>query len=173
MLKYYFISLLISSAVSIGCNSSNKLINTAKTDTISHLNLNIKENNKIVFLTFDMSLIDSTKDRYSFTLINKIISEGILKKHLFKEEKSIEKNYLYISFSNQGGQESDWIKVNDPLNMLYEYPTSENNDLGKSVISQNKGILTFRFQADSNFNFISIYKPTADLKLKKIYYASL
>lgn len=172
MIRYCY-ALLFTVVLLTACSSTNTLNNTASSAIIPHLNLNLKGNSKIVFLTFDMILQDSIKDTYTFTLINKICSEGSIKKHLYNDEMSFEKNFLYIKLSNQEGKESSWIKVNDPLNMLYEYPSDENNNLGKSVIRNNKGILSFRFQSDSSFNFLSIYKQDSNLQLKKIYYATL
>ena len=172
MFKNYSILLVIVLLQLMACSSSNKLSNS-KSEIIPTLNLDLKDNSKIAFLTFNMSLLDSIKDTYSFTLVNKICSKGVLKKQFYTDEVLIEKNYLYIQCSNTEGQVSKWIKVNDPLNMVYEYPASENNDLGKAVFASKQGILTFRFQCDSSYNFLSIYKPTTDLQLKKIYYAAL
>ena len=172
MNKYNFIFLIVIICLTSACRHANKLHN-AETANLPHLNLNLKENNKIVFLTFNMLLVDSIKDTYSFSLVNKISSEGNLKKNLYEDELMIEKNYLYIKFSNGEGQESNWLKVEDPLSMLYEYPASENNDLGKTVVNKKKGELSFRFQSDSSYNLISIYKPATNNQLKKIYYAAM
>lgn len=129
--------------------------------------------NKIVFLTFKVIQPDTSKEVYDFKLINKIITDGELKKNLFMQEPTIEPFSYYYSVSDNIKQKKELIKIPDPLTMSLEY-AGDDGAFHKIRIKKDSGQLTVRFQLSANSKYISIYKPNPDLiTLKEIYNASL
>ena len=167
--KKYF-SMLIFLVSLIFC-SPHPLKTTPQTP-LEKLKLNIPENatDKIVFLTFKISLEDSTTDKHLVTLINSTLAEGKLKIKSFKEPVEIEKNYLYFELSADENGVKNYERVENPLRMVYEYPGEVNGQLAKALIKNKTGDFVIRFQYDSSMKYLLIYKPGIDsLILKPIY----
>ncbi len=178
LVKARFIPLLIMGLV-VGCHPANKLKKSNKDDLAEPLNVlhEIKDKtagSKIVFLTFEITETDSTKEAYNFRLINKIFSNGTLKKSPFPSIPAYEQNHFYCELSSADNQRIGLIKTDDPLNRVFEFP-GEEKDLGKQVIRRPSGQFTIRFQFDKNIKFLSIFKLSNNNPklLKKIYYAAL
>ncbi len=128
---------------------------------------------KIVFLTFRITITDSLNDQYDIKLINKIIADGSLKKNAFSKETVIEPNYLYyqVTGGDTKGNDKHFERVENPLARTFEY-TSEDGKLAKKTIKTSTGELAIRFQYDQNSKSISIFKPDQQsAKLKPIYHA--
>ena len=140
------------------------------------LELNKRNNtlNKIAFLTFSITLKDSTKDLYEIRLINTIFAEGALKKADFAEKTVIEPNYLYYQILGENGAKKGdhYERIENPLSQVYEYP-SGNGTLAKKTITKSFGELVIRFQYDQTTKSILIFKPDPlSLVLKPIYHAT-
>ena len=129
--------------------------------------------NKIVFLTYEVVLVDSAKDEYSFSLVNKTFSNGTLKKDLAPNDEIKDASYFYYEFAGGQNKLNKQYKVLNPLNLTLEYP-EENGTLNKKTVSKKKGELTIRFVYEEQLKSISIFKVTPNsINLKKIYNASL
>lgn len=177
-MKYDVMILLLLSLLS-GCTSTNKMLKLNKDDIAQQLNVfsqirNANTSNKIVFLTFEVTVNDGTKDQYSFRLVHKIFADGRLKKSPYSSEPVLEQNYFYCELANANSQRLELIKTENPLQKVYEFPGDE-KDLGKQVITQQKGQFTIRFQYSEVIKYLSIFKPgsTEPKTLKKIYNAVL
>ncbi len=128
--------------------------------------------NKIVFLTFEVSLIDSAREEYGFRLINKTFSTGTLKKETKSNLGPTGRGFLYYTL-DENNNKPIFAKVPDPLEMLVEYP-GENQSMEKKTFYRNKGEITIRFQFEKNAKTISIFKVSRNSQtLKKVYYANL
>lgn len=161
----------------LGCKSPNKLHQQSRDEVASQLHVlndSYANENKIVFLNFEITEIDSIREEYSFKLINKIYADGILKKSPFAVATSFEKNYLYCEISSAEKQRLDFVKTEDPLNKIYEYP-GDDKGLGKQLIKAQKGNFSIRFQYNSNMKYLTIYKLGNNNydTLKTLYHAVL
>lgn len=137
------------------------------------LNKNGDALNKIVFLTFEVTLVDSVKDEYSFSLLHKNFSVGTLKKDLSLNDERKDDAYLYYGFEGAADKPNKQYKVLNPLVLTLEYP-EDNGALNKKTVYKKKGELTIRFQYEQNLKSISIFKvKPGSLTLKKIYDATL
>ena len=157
------------------CSSQHKTQGQFKDVQPEKLNVSNKENaeNKIVFLTFQMTLTDSVKDTYTFTVTNTIFAEGILNKKSFNSDIPIEPYYLYCEITDDSKKRVDMIKVQNPLTKVFEY-SPDKVALEKKLFTSNTGELYIRFQFNKNSKYLTIYKPQSDLQtLKKIYYAQI
>lgn len=161
--------------ISLSCSSQRKSQNQSNNLKAEKLNVSSRENaeNKIVFLTLNMTLLDSVKDTYSFTLTNTIFAEGTLQKKSFNNNISIEPFYLYCEISDESKKRIDMIKVQNPLMKVFEY-SPDKTILEKKLFTSTSGELYLRFQFTRNSKYLTIYKPQNDLQtLKKIYYAQI
>ncbi len=172
-------TLLLILGLCLGCSSANKLHTSKKNEQTEHLNVlngisKTNERGKLVFLTFEVTANDSTKDQYTFRLVNKILADGRMKKSPYSSEPVIEQNYFYCELATANSERLELIKTENPLQKVYEFP-GDNKDLGKQVITQQKGQFTIRFQYSDAIKYLSIFKPgnTESKTLKKIYYAVL
>lgn len=129
--------------------------------------------NKIVFLTIQITRIDSLNDRYRFKVIHTRFAEGQVKKNPMAEF-SPEPRYLYCEILDADKKRADYIRVENPLFRVYEFNESPESPLQKKVISSAQGELFLRFQLDKTAKYLSIYKQSPDYKsLKRIYYATI
>jgi hypothetical protein len=159
----------------LACSSSNQTNQTKSQEPVIQpvlLHLPDSGIGKIVFLSFDMSVIDSAKDSYQFILKNKQFVEGQLKAKNLLHGNAMEPQYLYCEIANSSGEKSPMIPVPNPLYRVYEYPADEKNALNKITLTHKQGELFVRFQWQPNDTYLSIYKPSLDLlTFKQIYYA--
>ena len=144
----------------------------AKTPLLE-LNKNGDALNKIVFLTYEVALVDSTKDEYSFVLVNKKFSEGSLKKDSAPLDEVKDPAYFYYEFAGAEDKPNKQYKVLNPLKLTLEYP-EDNGALNKKTVYKKKGEFIIRFQYVQSLKSISIFKvKPSSLTLKKIYDATL
>lgn len=128
--------------------------------------------NRIVFLTYKVTY-DSLKQQYGFQLINKIFAEGELNPNTLSEQPYTEPGYFYCEVT--GTNATQYNKVEDPLNIIREYPSDDNSGkLTKTAIHLPEGEITLRFQYMPGVKNILIKIPFPhSQKLKTIYYAQL
>ncbi|MEP7109670.1 MAG: hypothetical protein ABI760_16870 [Ferruginibacter sp.] len=158
-----------------GCSSLHKSQSQLKEVQAVKLNVSNGENaeNKIIFLTFQMTLADSIKDTYTFTVTNTIFAEGILNKNSFISDMPVEPYNLYCEITDDTKKRVDMIKVQNPLLKVFEY-SPDKTILEKRLFISNTGELFLRFQLTKNSKYLTIFKPQPDLQtLKKIYYAQI
>ena len=158
-----------------GCSHQSNIQRQLKDPPVEKLNISNGENaaNKILFLTLRMTLADSVKDTYEFTVIKSIFAEGILNKNSFKEDINIEPFILYCEITDDSKKRVDLVKVQNPLLKLYEYSPDKETQ-GKILVKNNSGELYLRFQLTKDAKYLTIYKPQPDFRtLKKIYYAQI
>lgn len=136
------------------------------------LNKNGAATNKIVFLTYKVTY-DSIKQQHNFRLINKVFADGELNPNTLSEQPYVEPNYFYCEVS--GTPSTQYNKVEDPLNIIREYPPDETSGkLTKVEIHQPEGEITLRFQYTPGVKNLLIKIPFPhSQKLKTIYYAQL
>jgi hypothetical protein len=159
----------------ISCTGRNRIQSRLKDPPVEKLNVSNGKNatNKILFLTLRMTLTDSAKDTYKFTVINTIFAEGILNKNSFNHTIPIEAYNLYCEITDESKKRVELVKVQNPLLRVFEY-SPDKGILGKELIKSNTGELYLRFQLTKDSKFLTIYKPQPDLQtLKKIYYAQI
>ncbi|MCY7422154.1 MAG: hypothetical protein LH478_10490 [Chitinophagaceae bacterium] len=160
-------------ACCLGCtprqNSRNKM---AKPIENLQLNAGNQALNKIVFLTFEVTLTDSAHEEYAFRLINKTFSSGTLKKGRQGKGETNDRGFLYYTL-DENNTKPIFAKVPDPLEMQLEYP-GENQSMEKKTFYRKKGEVTLRFQFEKSSKTISIFKVAQHSQaLKKVYYATL
>jgi hypothetical protein len=128
--------------------------------------------NKIVFLTYKVTY-DSLKQQYAFALVNKVFADGALNPNALAEQPNIEPHYFYCEVT--GSQATQYNKVEDPLNIIREYPSDESSGkLTKIEMHLPEGEITLRFQYTSDTKSLLIKTPLPhSQKLKTIYYAQL
>jgi hypothetical protein len=162
------ISILIS-ILFLQCRSSNGLRRPTEQLT---LNKNGDAINKIVFLTYKVTY-DSLKQQYSFGLVNKVFADGTLNPNTLSEQPYIEPHYFYCEVT--GSPATQYNKVEDPLNIVREYPSDETSgQLAKIEMHLPEGEITLRFQYTSGVKNLLIKVPFPhSQKLKTIYYAQL
>lgn len=159
----------------IGCSSQHKSQSQLKDIQMENLNISKGESagNKILFITFRMTLTDSVKDTYKFTVINTVFAEGILNKNSFNSDIAAEPYNLYCEISDENKKRLDLLKVQNPLLKVFEY-SPDKKTLEKKLFTSNTGELYLRFQFTKNSKYLTIYKPQPNLQiLKKIYYAQI
>ncbi|MEO6328061.1 MAG: hypothetical protein ABIO55_03980 [Ginsengibacter sp.] len=159
----------------MSCSTQHKSQNQFKEQPAEKLNVSNRENaeNKIVFLTLQMTLADSLKDTYSFSLTNIIFAEGALGKNLFNNDIPVEPHYLYCEITDERKKRVEVIKVQNPLMKVFEY-SADKQTLEKKLFTSNTGELFLRFQFTKISKYLTIYKPQpGSLTLKKIYYAQI
>jgi len=159
----------------MGCSSQHKSQSQLRDLPMEKLNVTKGENtgNKILFITFRMTLTDSIKDTYKFTVVNTIFGEGILNKNSFNSDIPAEPFNLYCEISDENKKRVDLVKVQNPLLKVFEY-SPDKKTLEKKLFTSNTGELYLRFQLNKNSKYLTIYKPQPDLRtLKKIYYAQI
>ena len=159
-----------------GCNS----IKESATQTnnrgkgLKIVPLKLDENrvvNKIVFLTFSISVKDSMNDEYDLRMTNVKYADGTMKK-ANAEMNSAEEQYLYCEFLNGEKETMDIIRVDNPLFRVFEYTNEGSNQLQKKAFASKVGEFVIRFNLNKQTKYLSVYKISAN-KLKKIYYAQL
>jgi hypothetical protein len=166
---------VLLSLVHHGCHS---LSNTQKAgNELPAQQLNLDKSaaeNKIVFLTFEVSLVDSAQDSYSFLLKNKTFSEGLLKKSALTTSEPVRSGYLYYHLSSEPSAPKNLVKVQNPLQPTYEFTSEQMGSLERRTLSNKKGNLTIRFQYQKDLKYLTFYKPqTQTLTLKRIYHVEL
>ena len=159
-----------------GCKTTKTGL--GKSDNVAMQQLNLGKfddsTNKIVFLTFDVTLIDSAGETYLFKPVNKTFADGILKKRNINKTENPEQGYFYCELSDNKKQTIDLIKTEDPLNRVYEFPSDGSNALGKALVKTRSASLFLRFQYNSNAKYLGVYKfSSLTKKFKNIYYAEL
>ena len=158
-----------------GCSSQNKSASQPGNTKTDRLNVSKRENaeNKILFLTLGITLTDSARDTYQFTLINAVFGDGILNKSSFKNDENFEPYHLYCEITDANKKRVDFIKVKNPLLKVFEYSPNKER-LEKKLFTSKTGELYLRFQFNKHSKFLAIYKPQPDLRtLKKIYHAQI
>jgi hypothetical protein len=165
-------TLLLSILLFSGCRTAQQkgIRMSVVTD---RLQLNVGESeNKIIFLTYEVSLADSITDVYAFRFLKSTAVDGNLKNILSKEKQPFDPTYLYVQF-DENEVLKQYLKVHDPLKMQLEYP-GENSSLEKRTFINKKGEITIRFLLTGKLKTISIFKvQPITLQLKKVYHASL
>lgn len=158
----------------LGCSSQRKNINEGNIAKAENLKVGNKPaQDKILFLTLNMTLTDSVQDTYQFSLLQSVFAEGSLKHNLFSNEAQPEPYYLYCEITDDSKKRIDFIKVKNPLQNIIEY-SSEPGTLGKKLFVTNTGQVFLRFQFTNATKYLTIYKPQPDLRtLKKIYHAQI
>lgn len=136
------------------------------------LNRNGDAINKIIFLTYKVTY-DSLQQQYRFGLINKFFADGALNPNTLSEQPYVEPHYFYCEVT--GAQATQYNKVEDPLNIIREYPSDESSgQLNKIEMHLPEGEITLRFQYTSGVKNLLIKVPFPhSQKLKTIYYAQL
>lgn len=136
------------------------------------LNTNGEAVNKIVFLTYKVNY-DSLTQQYRFSLINKYFADGELNPNMLAEQPAIEQGYFFCEVT--GTAQKQYNKVEDPLQLVREYPSDDTSGkLSKIVIYQKEGEITLRFQYIPGVKNILIKTPFPhSQQLKTIYYAQL
>ena len=162
--------------VSDGCITLKK--STTQTNKrgqdLKTVHLKLEENrgvNKIVFLTFSISVKDSVKDEYDLRMTDVKYADGTMKK-ANAEMNSAEARYLYCEFLNEEKETMDIIRVDNPLLRVFEYTNEGSNQLLKKAFASKVGEFVIRFNLNKQTKYLSVYKISAN-KLKKIYYAQL
>ena len=165
--RLLFIILLFSS-----CGTALQKGNQTAPST-DRININTGEGeNKIVFLTYEVTLADSIADVYALRLLQSTAVNGNLKNILSSEKSPFDPTYLYVQFDETEGLKQ-YLKVHDPLKMQLEYP-GENSSLEKRTFINKKGEITIRFPYFGRLKTISIFKvQPITLQLKRVYHASL
>ncbi len=164
-----FFLLLFFSCTTIR-KSSSSIFAAPKTLAINKFG---EGDNKIAFLTLEVTLKDTAKDIYDFKLVKTVFANGTLSNNSVDEPIVFEPGYFYCAISADDKTTSDYIKVKNPLKMAYEY-ADEGGQLKQAVILKNKAEVFIRFQYNKNLKYISIYNlPNNSLLLKKIFYATL
>lgn len=159
----------------MSCSSQHKSQSQFKDVPVEKINVSNRENaeNKIIFLTLRMTLTDSVKDTYKFTITNTILANGILNKNSFLTDIAIEPYNLYCEITDDSKKRVDLIKVQNPLSKVFEY-SPDKQKLEKKLFTSYSGELYLRFQFTKNSKYLSIYKPATGLRtLKKIYHAQM
>ncbi len=159
----------------ISCSSQKKSQRQYKNVPVEKLNLSNSENgeDKILFLTLNMTMTDSVMDTYKFAVTNTIFAKGILNGNPFKNDIVIEPYNLYCEISDDKKKRVDLIKVQNPLLKVFEY-SPDKEKLEKKLFVSKTGELFLRFQFSKNAKYLTIYKPQADSgTLKIIYYAKI
>lgn len=146
-----------------------------KNETIDKLNISNRENaeNKIIFLTLNVTVADSIQDTYNFKVVNTVLADGSLKKGSLPDQQVLEQNYFYCEIADENKKRQELIKVQNPLLKVYEY--SPNKEVLEKIVFKNMtGDFTIRFQFNKNSKYLTIYKLQPDLRtLKKVYYAQI
>lgn len=166
---------VLLSLVHQGCHSPSNIQKESNKLPAQQLNLDKSAaENKIVFLTFEVSLVDSAQDSYSFLLKNKTFSEGLLKKSALTTSDPVQSGYLYYQLSSEPSAPKNLVKVQNPLQRTYEFPSEQTGSLEQRTLSNKTGNLTIRFQYQKELKYLTFYKPqTPTLTLKRVYYAEL
>jgi hypothetical protein len=169
MSKCIVISILVS-VLFLQCRTSQTGLRRP-TEKLT-LNKDGAASNKIVFLTYKVTY-DSLKQEHSFLLINKVFADGELNPNTLSEQPYIESRYFYCEVT--GTPATQYNKVEDPLNIIREYPADETSGkLTKVEIHPAEGEITLRFQYTAGVKSLLIKVPFPhSQKLKTIYYAQL
>ncbi|MHA4844815.1 hypothetical protein ACX0G7_11660 [Flavitalea antarctica] len=166
---------ILLSLIFHGCHSLSNVQKAPNELPAQQLNLdkNAAEN-KIVFLTFEVSLVDSAQDVYSFRLKNKTFSEGLLKKSALTTSEPVQPGYLYYQLSSEPSTGKNLVKVQNPLQPTYEFTSEQSGSLDRRTLTNKRGDLTIRFQYQKELKYLTFYKPVPQtLTLKKVYHAEL
>ncbi len=128
---------------------------------------------KIVYLTFEVQLIDSTLDLYSFTLKHKVLAAGRLKENFGGAPYIADSNALFYQLATDTTTTRQLVKIQNPLRKTIEYSPAE-RQLEVKTIYRTKGDLTIRFQMEKGIRYLSFYKlQPHSATLKRIYHALL
>jgi hypothetical protein len=133
-----------------------------------------KQDSKIAFFTFRVSLKDSATNAYEVKWLSAKFAEGRIKKPSFVQQTIVKPNYLYYQILGEkgAGGNGHFEQVQDPLSTAYESP-GDDGGLTKTVVRKKSGELVIRFQYDETTKSILIFKPDpASLNLKPIYHAT-
>jgi len=179
ILKPYSIILLCCSFL-ISCHAplhSSKVIQLKKKKTATenlHINKEVSEANKIVFLTFAITETDSTTGDCEIKWVNTSYKDGTLKKTILETiENPQPSNIYYQLLENNSPSNNLYNEIPNPLMMVYEYP-ADANGFGKTTVKNKSGTLIIRFQLTPNLAHFYFYKSTLGSNtLKKIYHAVL
>ena len=133
----------------------------------------VETDNKIAFLTLEVTLKDSVKETYEFKFVRIFFADGTLPNNSDSETLVPEPGYFYCAISEDEKTRSDYIKVKNPLKIVYEY-ADEAGQLKQSLVIKNKAEVFIRFQYNKNHKFLSIYTLLNNSsQFKKIYLATL
>ena len=157
--------------ISIACSTPKK-ITKAKGN---NLNVAGKENaeNKILFLTFNITLVDSVSDTHVVSLVYAAFAPGRLHQNAFRSDTSLDPYYLYCEIAGDDKKRTTLLKVQNPLFTVLEY-SPEPGILNKKLFVKKSGEISLRFQYTKASKYLTIYKPDSGLRtLKKIYHAQI
>lgn len=169
--------LLLAIACMYACGGAGKSsTNASLPDNTKAVALNLPDSGvgKIVFLTLQMTLLDSASEKYDFQLTQRQFVEGQLKAKSLLSGNAIEPHYLYCTVSTKSGEAKPVIPVPNPLYQVYEYPGEDAKTVAKAVFKKRTGELFLRFQWHPEDAWLTISLPNPDLKTyKTIYHAKL
>jgi hypothetical protein len=130
------------------------------------------DSSRILFLTYELELVDSTSDTYRCTLKRSFFAPGKLNTNN-EEGDYVAANYLYYQLTDADGKKGQLIKIRNPLMMDYEFPV-EGNQLSRATVISKKAECTIRFQWQGSYKNISIFSAAPKSSTaKKIYDAAL
>ena len=135
----------------VSCKVSGKIKYTLENDNIAI------ESPKIIFLTYSI-VNDTIKQEYRIRLLNKIITEGKIKKNPTMTATPAIDDLEYIVL-NKESQVLMRSYISNPLIRTIEY-VNNNEQLAKKDIRTDSTLFSLRIQLDKAAQFISIQRYT-------------
>ncbi len=130
------------------------------------------DSSRILFLTYELELVDSASASYRCTLKRSFLVPGKLTANA-DEGDYVAANYLQYQLTDADGKKGQLIKIRNPLMMDYEFPV-EGNKLSRATVKSKKAECTIRLQWQNSYKNISIFGAAAQSSTaKKIYDAAL
>jgi hypothetical protein len=130
------------------------------------------DSSKILFLTYELEMVDSAAATYRCTLKRSFMAPGKLTANN-NEGDYVAANYLEYQVTEADGRKGQLIKIRNPLMMDYEFPV-EGNQLSRATIASKKAECTIRLQWQGSYKNISIFSTAnKSSTAKKIYDAAL
>ena len=166
--------LLVTVVFLCSCHTARQQAGTSKTGSVKTEDLQLKTpdgQDKIVFLTMQITLRDSAKDEYELLKKNVIYADGSMKK-MKAGMQDAEQQYLYCEVQDAAGKMIDVLRVENPLLRIFETSDEHTGRFEKHLVRQVTGTFVLRFNLTRETKYLSFYKLSAN-KLKKIYHAQL
>jgi hypothetical protein len=130
------------------------------------------DSSRILFLTYELELIDSSSDTYRCTLKRSFFVPGKLNA-IAGDGDYVTANYLQYQLTDADGKKGQLIKIHNPLAVDYEFPV-EGNKLSRTTVKSKRAECTIRLQWQDSYKNISIFSTaTKSSTAKKIYDAAL
>ena len=159
--RIFFCWVVVIMVVLMACGTAGKTGSrtSGKKEQIVSLNTGAnEEDGKIVFLTFKVAWQDSLNERYRFSLLDRKLIDGTLKRPSFRDLSNVdlEPYYFYCELLDDKLQVVDMIKIEDPLKTAYEY-IGEDDGFAKAVVRKSEGDFTIRFNASKKLSRLRIW----------------